>query len=252
MQLENLKKDYLQNVILENEICEKHKQRLVTVKRTDYTVCPRCHAEKQQKIAEDLSVKSYLLEQKKKREYFLKEFSLYDSELAEASFDNFKAKTHAQKEDLKFAKQQTEDYKSGKIGNVVLVGDVGVGKSHLAYSMIKELTKGNDKTAAFVNVVDLLAKLKADFQSESDYVYRLNSLDYLILDDLGTEKTSEWSASIIYSILNARDKTIITTNLEPKFLAQKYGKRLYSRIFKGSAKKDVYRMRNQKDERIKF
>ena len=215
-------------------------------------MCPRCHAEKQQKIAEDLALKSYLLEQKKKREYFLKEFSLYDSELAEASFGNFEARTRAQKEDLKFAEQQTEDYKSGKTGNVVLIGDVGVGKSHLAYSMIKELTKDSDKTAAFVNTVDLLAKLKADFQSESDYVYRLNSLDYLVLDDLGTEKTSEWSAGIIYSILNARDKTIITTNLEPKFLAQKYGKRLYSRIFKGSTKNDVYKMRNQKDERIKF
>ncbi len=252
MQLENLKKDYLQNVILENEICEKHKQRLVTVKRTNYTVCPRCHAEQQQKIAEDLALKSYLLEQKKKREYFLKEFSLYDSELAEASLDNFEAKTHAQKEDLKFAKQRTTDYKSGKVGNVIFVGNVGVGKSHLAYSMIKELTKDSDKTAAFVNVVDLLAKLKADFKSESDYVYRLNSIDYLVLDDLGTEKMSEWSAGVIYSILNARDKTIITTNLEPKFLAQKYGKRLYSRIFKGSTKNDVYRMHNQKDGRIKF
>lgn len=252
MQLENLKKDYLQNVILENEICEKHKQRLVTVKRTNYTVCPRCHAEQQQKIAEKLALDSYLLEQKKKREYFLKEFSLYDSELAEASFDNFETKTHTQKEDLKFARRQTADYKSGKAGNVVLIGNVGVGKSHLAYSMIKELTKDSDKTAAFVNVVDLLAKLKADFQSESDYVYRLNSLDYLVLDDLGTEKTSEWSAGVIYSILNARDKTIITTNLEPKFLAQKYGKRLYSRIFKGSTKDDVYRMQNKKDERIKF
>lgn len=252
MKIENLKKDYLQNVILENKFCEKHKQRLVTVKRTNYTVCPRCHAEKQQKIAEDLALKSYLLEQKKKREYFLGEFSLYDSELAEASFDNFEAKTHAQKEDLEFAVQQTADYKGGKVGNVVLIGDVGVGKSHLAYSMIKELTKDSDKTAAFVNVVDLLAKLKADFKSESDYVYRLNSIDYLVLDDLGTEKASEWSAGVIYSVLNARDKTIITTNLEPKFLAQKYGKRLYSRIFKGSTKKDVYRMQNQKDERIKF
>ena len=221
MQLENLKKDYLQNVILENEICEKHKQRLVTVKRTNYTVCPRCHAEQQQKNAEDLALKSYLLEQKKKREYFLKEFSLYDSELAEASFDNFETKTHMQKEDLEFAKQRTADYKSEKVGNVVLIGDVGVGKSHLAYSMLKELTKDSDKTAAFVNVVDLLAKLKADFRSESDYVYRLNSLDYLVLDDLGTEKTSEWSAGVIYSILNARDKTIITTNLETKFLTQK-------------------------------
>lgn len=252
MRLENLKKDYLQNIILENKICEKHKQRLITVKRTNYTVCPRCHAEQQQKIAEELALKSYLLEQKKKREYFLKEFSLYDSELAEASFENFKAETHAQKEDLGFAKQQTEDYKSGKIGNIVLVGDVGVGKSHLAYSMIKQLTKDSDKTAALVNVVDLLAKLKADFQSESDYVYRLNSLDYLVLDDLGTEKVSEWSAGVIYSILNARDKTIITTNLEPKFLAKKYGKRLYSRIFKCSTKNDVYKMHNQKDERIKF
>ena len=234
MQLENLKKDYLQNVILENKIC------------------PRCHAEQQQKTAEALALKSYLLEQKKKREYFLKEFSLYDSELAEASFDNFETKTHAQKEDLEFAIQQAADYKNGKLGNVVLIGDVGVGKSHLAYSMIKELTKDSDKTAAFVNVVNLLAKLKADFQSESDYVYRLNSLDYLVLDDLGTEKASEWSAGVIYSILNARDKTIITTNLEPKFLAQKYGKRLYSRIFKGSTRNDVYRMHNQKDERIKF
>ena len=181
---------------------------------------------------------------------------MMDSELKLATFDNFKADTSEKKADLEFVKKEAREYIEGAQNNLVLVGDVGVGKSHLAYSAIKAISDYNKKLATVINVVDLIAKVKEDFSLEAYYTNLLsgkdknNKIEYLVLDDLGTEKTSEWSSNLIYSILNKRTNTIITTNLTPPEIKRRYGKRIFSRIFKGVGQEHVYQLKNKTDERI--
>ena len=38
--------------------------------------------------------------------------------------------------------------------------------------------------------------------------------DLLVIDDIGSEKITEWSMSLLTEVLDARTKTIITTNLK--------------------------------------
>lgn len=242
-----------------DKMCDKHNCRYVSMYIPDisskpYETCPKCHLEEQGKQNEMKAQEQYEREQEQKRLYFLKDFSLLDDDLASATFQNFKALTREQKEDLEAVRSQLKGYLDGQDYNIVLIGDTGVGKSHLAYAALKALSDHTKKIGLFINVVDLLAKIKEDFSLESEYIKRISEAEWLVLDDVGTEKVTEWSSGILYSILNKRTKTIITTNLAPEDIKGTYGKRIYSRVFKktglGTTNEHVYQFKTQQDKRM--
>lgn len=240
-----------------DKYCDKHQRHFVTIQLPNskpYTVCEMCHREEQDQQNAIKVQEQYEREQEQKRLYFLKDFSLMDDDLKNASFDNYKAVTREQKEDLKNIRSQLKGYLDGQDYNIVLIGDTGVGKSHLAYSVLKALSEHTKKMGLFINLVDLLAKIKEDFNLEAEYIRRISEAEWLVLDDLGTEKVTEWSSGILYSILNKRTKTIITTNLSPQDILGAYGKRIYSRIFKktglGTTNEHVYQFKTQQDKRM--
>lgn len=240
-----------------NRYCDKHKRHYVTIQFPNskpYTVCEFCHREEQEQQNAIKAQEQYEREQEQKRLYFLKDFSLMDDDLKSASFDNYQASTREQKEDLKNVRSQLKGYLDGQDYNIVLVGDTGVGKSHLAYSALKVLSEHTKKMGIFINVVDLLVKIKEDFSLEAEYIRRISEAEWLVLDDLGTEKVTEWSSGILYSILNKRTKTIITTNLSPQDILGTYGKRVYSRVFKktglGTTNEHVYQFKTKQDKRM--
>lgn len=240
-----------------NKYCDKHQRHFVTIQLPNskpYTVCEMCHREEQDQQNAIKAQEQYEREQEQKRLYFLKDFSLMDDDLRNASFDNYQASTREQKEDLKNIRSQLKGYLGGQEYNIVLIGNTGIGKSHLAYSALKSLSDHTKKMGLFINVVDLLAKIKEDFSLEAEYIRRISEAEWLVLDDLGTEKVTEWSSGILYSILNKRTKTIITTNLSPQDIMGTYGKRIYSRIFKktglGTTNEHVYQFKTQQDKRM--
>lgn len=237
--------------------CDKHQRQFVTIQLPNskpYTVCEMCHREEQEQQNTIKAQEQYEREQEQKRLYFLKDFSLMDDDLRNASFDNYQASTREQREDLRNVRIQLKGYLDGQDYNIVLIGDTGVGKSHLAYSALKALSDHTKKMGIFINVVDLLAKIKEDFTLEAEYIRRISEAEWLVLDDLGTEKVTEWSNGILYSILNKRTKTIITTNLSPQDIMGTYGKRVYSRVFKktglGTTNEHVYQFKTQQDKRM--
>ena len=62
----------------------------------------------------------------------------------------------------------------------------------------------------------------------------LYQCDLLIIDDLGTELTNQFTASQLFSLLNERNigrkATIISTNLSLRELQDRYSDRIFSRI----------------------
>lgn len=241
----------------DNKYCDKHQRHFVTIQLPNskpYTVCESCHREELERMNAFKAQEQYEREQEQKRLYFLKDFSLMDDDLKNANFDNYKAVTRDQKEDLKNVRSQLRGYLDGQDYNIVLIGNTGVGKSHLAYSALKALSDHTKKMGLFINVVDLLAKIKEDFSLEAEYIRRISESEWLVLDDVGTEKVTDWSSGILYSILNKRTKTIITTNLNPQDIMETYGKRVYSRVFKktglGTTNEHVYQFKTQQDKRM--
>ena len=67
-----------------------------------------------------------------------------------------------------------------------------------------------------------------------DTMEMLSRCDLLILDDLGAEFQTSFTVSALYNIINNRLlsslPTIISTNLDPKALEEKYTERIASRF----------------------
>jgi DNA replication protein DnaC len=127
-----------------------------------------------------------------------------------------------------------------------LSGARGTGKTHLACAIVKKeilesenYTSDIDKMPLFISIPDLLLEIRHSFKEgsetdEQDIINKYSSIDLLVLDDLGIEKTSEWSIQTLYTIIDRRyrdmKRTIITSNLTLKEIADKLDDRISSRI----------------------
>lgn len=118
-------------------------------------------------------------------------------------------------------------------------GDVGTGKTLLAMLISKAaLEKG--LSVAIYSVPGLLAEIQETYNESSKSSYmdlfrRLCAVDLLHLDDLGTERRTEWVLEQLYSIVNERwqdqRSIVVTTNKELSELREQVGERTISRLF---------------------
>lgn len=120
-----------------------------------------------------------------------------------------------------------------------LHGDVGRGKTYLAFNVCFTYIIVWDSPALWYGVPDLLAKLRSEFDgTERTTVDTLQHFDGIVfLDDLGAEKDTEFSVQELYRIIAAREagnrKTIITSNLDLPQIASRFNERIASRMSTG-------------------
>ena len=127
----------------------------------------------------------------------------------------------------------------GKIpGNLLLFGAPGLGKTHLSAAIAREVS-GKGYSVVYDTAIHVFERFEIQKfsreESEADAdVNRILSCDLLILDDLGTEMTTAFVQSALYTIINTRlmekKSTIISTNLMPSELSQRYSPQIASRI----------------------
>ena len=133
--------------------------------------------------------------------------------------------------------------------------DTGTGKTHYAVAGFTKWFIDNDveySDVIFMNVANLMLELRESFKlkkkSEAEIVRRLSNTKFLVLDDFGAEKMTEYSLASLYIIINDRSAelrpTIVTTNLQLEEI-HNVDPRLASRF---SAYEQVYLM--GKDRRI--
>lgn len=111
--------------------------------------------------------------------------------------------------------------------NLVLVGDVGLGKSHIAKAFCCDaIAKGY--SARFISIFDLLAKIQRSPQPATKVEFFGSKIKVLAIDELGYTSPSREAQDLLFQIIAKRNEslpTIVTTNLRPK----EWGK-----IFSGS------------------
>ena len=139
-----------------------------------------------------------------------------------------------------------KNIKNEKRNGLFLVGNCGVGKSHLAYAVANALIEKGSSVIA-MTMIDLLLKLKSSYNSGEENEEKILKIyedcSLLIIDDLGKEKLTEWALQMVYAIIdrryNALKPIIVTTNYNAEELVSKFtingdsstGKAVVDRLF---------------------
>src|SRR5688500_4964264 len=124
---------------------------------------------------------------------------------------------------------------------LIFIGLAGVGKTHLAVSIIRDLTE-KGFAGLFYEFGSLLKEIQDSYNpisksSELKVLAPVFQTDVLVLDELGATVPTDWVRDTMYQIINKRYNdnklTIFTTNFSDKNkeLEERITYRLRSRLF---------------------
>lgn len=236
-----------------NDLCEKHDTELV--KHPDSKpFCLICTRERIEQEEQELISKALNSEKDKSRKWLSERSVLSDTSIKKATFQNFIDQSEEEKLNKKQARLMANDFRQGKYYNVLMSGNAGAGKSHLAMAMLQAINEFSEepKKCLFVSVGEIVRKIQDSFNNEESHftqertIAMLQEPDVLVLDDLGAEtgkiKTSKAASDFVnrtlVSVLDGRQEkaTITTTNLNSAEVSKMYDDRFISRLYRGITK----------------
>lgn len=124
---------------------------------------------------------------------------------------------------------------------LLLFGNYGTGKSHLAYSILKELDR-QGLPGFYITIPDLFDRL-SDRTNQVDnaaVLAKLCMVSCLVLDEIGVQSGSEYEKKRLYQIIDGRIKngrpTILLTNLDHIELGRLLTERVLTRVTQSTYK----------------
>jgi len=117
---------------------------------------------------------------------------------------------------------------------LLLAGDFGSGKTHLATAALRHVVQESLVESMMVDAADLVPKVRGGPHANWQSVERAETVELLLLDDLGHGVATDFDRTVIARVVRARyvDElpTLITSNLGPAGLSEALGGSVASRI----------------------
>ena len=141
---------------------------------------------------------------------------------SECSFDNFTFRRESPELEVAAGTVHRWAETSGA-GHLLLVGSVGVGKTHLAIAACHTLMQ-RGRVIYFTTSAELLDTLRDAYSAEGEdghyaLIERMKAVDVLALDDFGKERRNDFAVERLSVIIHARHAnrltTVVTTNMPP-------------------------------------
>lgn len=191
----------------------------------------KCEVERREQMKREEEARQEML-----RIQRIKDASMMDVRYQDATFDRFritkdnrKAGDIAQKYVLNFSKMFASNQ------GLILYGPVGTGKSFTAACIANYLLARSIPVVmtSFVKILQMIQK-----GDEQILMSALMEAKLLILDDMGSERSTDFALEKIYNVIDSRSRTsrpmIITTNVSLDEMLSEPDirfKRIYDRIF---------------------
>lgn len=157
---------------------------------------------------------------------------------------------------LEYCKCYAEDFDS-ESESLYMHGATGLGKTHLSLAIANIVAENGYRVIydSAQNLLSSLEKEKFSYSGSNEREKEILECDLLIIDDLGSEFSTQFTVAALYNIINTRinrsKPVIISTNLSETELEAKYTQRITSRIIGNYVSllflgKDIRQIKNKK------
>jgi DNA replication protein DnaC len=207
------------------------------------SACPKCSVER--RAAKEAEQVAFREKQEKYNRDERRATRLRNSTIPErfqrkefADFKDFGDKRLAALRDTCVAYAQNFD----RGASLVMCGNTGTGKTHLACCIAKYAVQHRDKGAVYARAAQIIREVKDTYGREGagrevDVMLRYSSPDMLIIDEVGVQFGTDAEKVILFDIINARyekeKSTVLISNLTETKIKEFVGERVIDRIREG-------------------
>jgi len=167
------------------------------------------------------------------------------------TFDSFTAEGDKQRKVLSVCQAYAENFHKNHADgrSLLLLGNVGTGKTHLAAAIADYVIRNYGFNALYRTVYGILQHVKGSFDREAEYneseaFQAFIDPELLIIDEVGATKSSEFEQQTLFNIINGRYEqqvpTIVISNLMPEELVGALGERCVDRLREGGGIAQVF------------
>lgn len=226
--------------------CQKHGQ--YTAKRYQsgrVSPCPTCLKEKKdeefQEYAEEIKRHNSMQAAKVVREKLAQSVDIPPRFIGK-TVANWQPENDAEKAIKKAIVNYGFAIQSGKAGALILHGNKGTGKTHLACALLSMRKAQMGGSVQYATVADLFRKVRESkrFSStpESELIEEYAKFDLLALDEIGNQRGDDDEKRILFDVLNKRYEkalpTVLVSNLTQEKLEEFLGEVLWDRLQENS------------------